>query len=88
MNDDADGDKCGGILGYLHPSASNFIKNCIVTNSAIDARRDAGQVVGASQLASVTGCSATNVTVTANGTGADDSKKGTNIRNEVIGREL
>lgn len=83
VNDDADGDKCGGILGHSNPSASNFIKNCTVTNSAIDAGRDAGQVVGASKPSSVTGCSATNVTVTANGTGT-----GANIRNEVIGREL
>ncbi len=83
VNDDADGDKCGGILGYLNQSASNFIKNCTVTNSAIDAGRDAGQVVGTSKPSSVTGCSATNVTVTANGTGT-----GANIRNEVIGREL
>ena len=80
VNEDASGDKCGGILGQLNATS---VKNCTVTNSTINAGRDAGQVVGCAQPASVTGCSATNVTVTANGTGT-----GANIRNEVIGREL
>ena len=80
VNGDASGDKCGGILGQLNATS---VKNCTVTNSTIDAGRDAGQVVGCAQPASVTGCSATNVTVTANDTGT-----GANIRNEVIGREL
>jgi len=75
---DADGDKCGGIVGYAGNSGS-YVTYCTVANTTIGAVRDAGQVVGAGKTAQVTGCSATNVTVT--GTGA-------NIRNEVIGRLL
>ncbi len=81
VNDDANGDKCGGIAGYVGEDAS--IINCNVTLSAIDAGRDAGAVVGAAKPACVTGCTQSNNTVTANGTA-----NGNNIRVEVIGREL
>ena len=59
------------------------MKNCTAANSTVSAGRDAGQVIGAGREANVTGCSATNVTVEANGTGT-----GANVRDEVIGRLL
>ena len=82
VNDDANGDKCGGIVGHAG-NAGVLVKGCVVTNSTISAGRDAGQVVGAAKEANVVNCSATNVTVTANG-----SSTGANIRNELIGRVL
>lgn len=81
-NDDADGDKCGAIVGYLG-EATSAVRNCTVSDTTISAGRDAGQVVGAGVSSVVTGCTATNVTVTANGT-----SNGNNIRNEVVGRIL
>lgn len=82
VNDDADGDKCGGIVGYAGNTGTSVIK-CNVTETKISAGRDAGQVVGAARNENVSECSATNVTVSANATGT-----GTNIRNDVIGRVL
>lgn len=79
---DANGDKCGVIVGHAGNNGV-AVKNCTATNSTVSAGRDAGQIVGAALEANVTGCSATNVTVTANGEGT-----GANIRNEVIGRLL
>lgn len=72
----------GTIAGYLETSGCT-IEGCTVLNSAISAGRDAGQVAGAAKEANVVGCSATGVTVTANG-----SSTGANIREEVIGRVL
>lgn len=86
VNTDADGDKCGGIVGHAGNGGA-VVKSCTVTNSTISAGRDAGQVVGAALTANVTDCSATNVTVTANGTGYE-GKKGQNINQAVIGRVL
>ena len=82
MNSEANGDKCGGIVGHAG-NAGVIVKDCVVKNSQISAGRDAGQVVGAALTVNVVNCSATNVTVTANG-----SSTGANIRNEVIGRVL
>lgn len=82
VNSEANGDKCGGIVGYAG-NAGVIVKDCVVRNSSISAGRDAGQVVGAAKTENVVGCSATNVTVTANGTST-----GANIRAEVIGRVL
>ena len=81
-NSDANGDKCGVIVGHAG-NTGVVVKDCTATNSTISAGRDAGQVVGAAKEANVTNCSASNVTVTANGEGTGD-----NIRNEVIGRLL
>lgn len=82
VNSDANGDKCGGIVGYAGNTGTS-VKNCTVSDSTISAGRDAGQVVGAAKSVNVSSCSATNVTVAANGTST-----GANIRNEVIGRVL
>ena len=82
VNNDANGDKCGGIVGHAG-NAGVLVKDCTVLNSTISAGRDAGQVVGAAPEANVVNCSATDVTVIANGTST-----GANIRGEVIGRVL
>jgi hypothetical protein len=81
-NDDANGDKCGVIVGNA-PNAGTPVKDCTATDCTVYAGRDAGQIAGAAKEANITGCSATNVTVAANGEGT-----GANIRNEVIGRVL
>ena len=81
-NGEACGDKCGGIVGYAG-NANTPIKDCTVVNSTISAGRDAGQVAGATKEANVINCSATSVTVTANG-----ECTGANIREEIIGRVL
>ncbi len=85
-NDDACGDKCGGIVGHAG-NAGVAVNDCTVADSTVKAGRDAGQVVGAALAVNVTGCSATNVTVEALA-GCTHSNAGGNIRNEVIGRLL
>ncbi len=82
VNDDADGDKCGGIVGFAG-NADTSVSNCIVSNTTINAGRDAGQVAGAAKTANIIDCTANNVTVLSNG-----GSTGANIRNELIGREL
>ncbi len=80
-NNDADGDKAGALIG--NATNATPVKGCTASNSTVSAGRDAGQLIGAGREANVTNCSATNVEVTANGTGT-----GANVRNEVIGRLL
>lgn len=80
-----DGAKVGGIVGFAG-NVGTLVKDCTVSDSRIDARRDAGQVVGYAITGIVDNCSATNVSVSPNNTGADNTEKGTHIRNEVIGR--
>lgn len=80
-NDDADGDKAGALIG--NATVATPVKDCTAANSTVSAGRDAGQVIGAGKDANVTGCSATDVAVSANGTST-----GKNVRNEVIGRLL
>jgi hypothetical protein len=79
---DACGDKVGGIVGHAGNSGV-VVKDCVISSSTISAGRDAGQIAGAAKTDNVIGCSANNVTVTANG-----ECTGANIRNEVIGRLL
>ncbi len=75
-------DKAGAVLG-LSNAGEGMIENCTVSNSSVSAGRDAGQVVGAAKTERVTGCSATNVSVTHNG-----NETGANINNSLIGRVL
>ncbi len=86
---DFEGDKVGGIVGYAGNTGTP-IENCSVSDSQIDAVRDAGQVVGMSLSANVKSCTATNVTVSNNNTVEDpDSyykENAENIKNELIGR--
>ena len=81
-NIDANGDKAGIIVGHAGNTGVK-VENCSAIDCTVSAGRDAGQIAGAALAANVTGCTATNVTVTANGTGTGD-----NIRNEIIGRVL
>ena len=80
-NGDACGDKTGTIVGYAGDEAR--ITNCSASDSTVKAGRDAGQLIGAGYNVSVSGCSATNVTVSANG-----DCTGANINNAIIGRVL
>ena len=82
-----EGDKCGGIVGYA-ANEGTPVKNCTVSNSTVKANRDAGQVVGCAKEANVTGCSATNVTVSQYSPAGNGTSSGTNINNAIIGREL
>lgn len=83
VNDDFCGDKVGGVAGFLANTNNSKIENCKVTDTTITAGRDAGQVVGCvHSAAGVTGCEATNVTLTA-GTGCT----GANMSG-IIGRNL
>lgn len=81
-NNDANGDKCGVIVGHAG-NAGVVVKDCTASDSTVSAGRDAGQIVGAAKAENVTGCSAANVTVTANGEGT-----GANVNNALIGRIL
>ena len=78
-NSEANGDKAGLITGYIN-GTQGTVTNCTGSNGTVQAYRDAGQLVGAAKSTQVSGCTATNVTVTGTGGG--------NIRNEVIGRLL
>lgn len=80
-NDDACGDKCGLIAGYAGDE-SRFT-GCSASDSTVKAGRDAGQLIGAGYNVSVSDCSATNVTVTANG-----DCTGANIKEALIGRVM
>ena len=80
-NEENSGDKAGVFVGTASGNAK--ITNCVAIDSTVTASRDAGQIVGAAYTTGVVNCSADNVTVSWNGLG-----KGTNIRNELIGREL
>ena len=85
-NGDACGDKAAIVVGHAGNDGV-AVKNCTAKNSTVKAGRDAGQIVGAGKSANVTGCSASNVTVSKLD-GCTDSGAGKNIRNEVIGRLL
>ena len=82
VNDDVCGDKIGVIVGYAN-NAGIKVENCSATDCTVVAGRDAGQIVGAAKTAYIVNCTATNVTVT-----ADGSCTGANVREEVIGRVL
>ena len=81
-NDDACGDKCGLIAGYA--ADESRITDCSASNSTVKAGRDAGQLVGCGYTASVSGCAATNVTVSAT---CNCNREG-NINNAIIGRVM
>ena len=80
-DDEACGDKSGSIAGYAGDE-SRFT-NCSATDCTVKAGRDAGQLIGAGYTGSISDCSATNVTVMANGT-----CNGSNVNATIIGRVL
>lgn len=80
-NDDACGDKVGAVVGYIN-TGDSVVSGCTAYKCTIKAGRDAGQIVGCNTVgASVTGCSAEEVTVEATG-----DCTGNNIKNEIVGR--
>ena len=81
-NDDACGDKTGLIAGYAGASAR--VIDCSGADSTIVSGRDAGQLVGAAKTVVVVNGTATNVTVSANGSCPEQK----NINNDLIGRVL
>ncbi len=87
-NSAACGDKTGVIVGYTYGGVNNCsAKDCTIT---VDGR-DAGQIAGAAKEAEVTGCTATNVTVTLveePTCNHDSLQSGGNVREAVVGRPL
>lgn len=81
-NDDNCGDKIGVIVGYAG-NAGSVVENCSATKCTVAAGRDAGQIAGAARTEVVTGCTATNVTVS-----ATEGCTGANINEDIIGRKL
>ncbi len=78
LDDAACGDKAGAIVGIMNSGCS--VINCSAENCEISAARDAGQLIGRAFDGSIiTGCSATDVTVTANTEGCTDGGAGTKI---------
>lgn len=77
------GDKAGVVSGSIDHNST--MTNCSATDSSVTASRDAGQVVGCASITrenfAAAGNTASNVTVTHNGTGT-----GANIENQLIGR--
>ncbi len=90
-NEDDSGDKAGALVGYISGDYTNIypasaVTNCSAINSAVDADRDAGQVIGCTwETVDTTGTTANNVTVTGNGSSAS-AKSGQNINEAVVGR--
>lgn len=94
LYEETDGDKAGVVMGYLgnNVASGSELTNCDVTNSTVNAARDAGQLIGCTavdytanaNVVTLTDNTATNVTVTDNNdtqnTGNND-----NIKNEPVG---
>ena len=83
------GDKVGGIVGYVNSGESNAVVNCEVTDSTVSAFRDVGGIVGmGAQLKVFTSNHAEKVTVTyvaAPGTMEDGSTS--KNANALVGRD-
>lgn len=86
VNGDQDGDKCGGAIGFVGPNA-NIVKNIVVTNTSVKARRNAAQVIGYCYPSNNTiqNLSASNVTVEYNGNIYTDGNDNTGIVNALYG---
>lgn len=85
INSEQDGDKCGGAIGVVGAS-SGAVKDIVVTNTAVSARRNAAQVIGYlfAKQSIISNLSANNVTVEYNGD-KFDNKNGSGILNELYG---
>ena len=84
-NDDACGDKVGAVVGYIN-TGNSVVSGCTAYKCTIKAGRDAGKIVGCNTVgASVTDCSAEEVTVAATGD-CTHSNAGSNIKDEIVGR--
>lgn len=85
LNEEESGDKAGAICGL----ATGSIERCSAENSTIKADRDAGQLIGHNMGASVTGCTATQVSVLWNHSseGVEGyTRGGENIKEELVGK--
>ena len=80
------GDKVGGILGYL--AGSDKVTNCSVENVIIQGYRDLGGIVGmANSTTTVSGCSVSNVTIIQdNLNGYKTYAEVKNLAQEIAGR--
>ncbi len=83
VNNDANGDKAGVIVGNLTGEVDTKMTKCSAENCTVSAGRDAGQLAGAGKETNVTDCNVTNVIVSSNGTST-----GANINNSLVGRLL
>lgn len=79
---DPEGDKVGVFVGYAG-NAGTIVKNCIATNSSVSAGRHGGQIAGYAKTANIINCSATNVTVSKNGTSS-----GADVNEALIGKAV
>ena len=96
LYEETDGDKAGALIGYLgnNVASGSEIKNCDVTNSTVNAARDAGQIVGCTavdytandNIVTLTNNTVENVVVTDNNETANTSNND-NIKNEPVGSE-
>lgn len=82
-----EGDKAGAICGYVQ---NGVVKNCAAENVTVKANRDAGQLVGYMNESTFEGDNtATNVTVTKNGTFEypedNDGPVGNTVKEELAG---
>ncbi len=95
-NGDESGDKAGAVVAFITDSEDEegSVKNCTVSNSTVDADRDAGQVIGC--IGKIVGNdvelennSVTNVTVSYNGDieNKHSNNSNTHINNDIIGRD-
>lgn len=88
LNSEQDGDKCGGAIGMVGAGADT-VKNITVTNTVVQAHRNAAQVIGyveEQSLSKIINLSADNVTVEWNGDidPNDDGKDGVNISHDKL----
>ena len=81
------GDKVGGIVGYMEIAN---IKGCIVENTTISAYRDVGGIVGCSNQGNITDCSIDSVTITVDTASEHNYKNYTSNdqhnANDILGR--
>ena len=80
------GDKCGGIYGYLNPHTTNSITGNSVTNFSIKGYRDLGGIGGTALAAgTISGNTATNGTITIDQKTNSYGTKDANAH-EIVGR--
>lgn len=87
LNDDACGDKVGGIVGFVNNSTSSAVKDCTVKNTQVSGARDVGQIIGCyfGDEENISNNTVNSVTI---GTtpGCTDENHGKNVKSGVIGR--
>lgn len=88
-NDDDSGDKAGALVGFLSNEGA-IVNNCSADDCEVKADRDAGQLIGClSNGATQENNKVYDVEVSCNNSSShvqDYSKRGQNIKNEIVGR--